>query len=114
MPKCKQQRQHDTVSIAAGMQIKVLECGDEATEAVALGGEVYDMCPRCATDAINQFSAVEIKHAQERDAAQLRQYSDLMATGSQVWAARPAVAEWFAVCAQQLDAIALDVLEGRL
>lgn len=114
MPACKQLRQHNTLSIAAGAQVKVLECGDEATETVALGGEVYDMCRRCATDAVNQFSAVEIKAAQERDAAQLRQYSEIMATGAEVWVSHPEVAGWFGACAVQLEAMAVDVLEGKL
>lgn len=114
MPTCKQMRQHDTVSIAAGAQVKVLECGNEATEAVALGGEVYDMCPRCATDAINQFSASVLKGAQENDAAQLRQYSEIMVTGADVWEAHPQVAAWFTECARQLEAMALDISEGKL
>lgn len=114
MPACKQLRQHDTISIAAGAQVKILECGDEATEKVALGGDVHDMCPRCASDAVKEFSAVEIKASQERDAASLRQYSEIMATGAEIWAARPEVAAWFAECARQLEAMALDVLEGKL
>ena len=114
MPICKQHRQHNVVSIATGAQVKVLECGDEATETVALGGEVYDMCRRCATDAVNQFSASVIKGAQENDAAQLRQYAKIMVTGADVWKAHPQVAAWFAECARQLEAMALDILEGKL
>ena len=114
MPACKQLRQHDTMSIAAGAGVKILECGDEATEKVALGGAVHDMCPRCASDAIKEFSAVEIKASQERDAVQLRQYSEIMATGAEIWAARPEIAGWFGACAVQLEAMAVDVLEGKL
>lgn len=86
----------------------------EATEKVSIDGEVHDMCPRCASESIKKFSAVEIRQSQERDAAQLRQYAGIMAHGVSVWSARPEVASWFNQCAEQLETMAVAVLEGNL
>jgi hypothetical protein len=114
MPLCGQQRVREMESFAAGAQEIAYTCDNNATEKVLLDGEVHDMCSQCASDAINEFSAVEIKRAQESDAAQLRQYADIMHTGSEAWAARPAVAKWFADCGIQLEGMAVDILEGKL
>lgn len=114
MPKCRQLRQYDAVSIAAGTQAKVLECENDTTEKVYVNGKVRDMCQRCASEAIKEFNAVEIKAAQERDAAQLRQYAGIMAHGVSVWSDRPEVASWFNQCAEQLETMAVAVLEGNL
>jgi hypothetical protein len=114
MPLCGQQRVREMESIAAGAQEVPYSCDNEATETVALDGELHKMCARCAGEAVNQFSAVEVRNAQERDAAQLRQYSAIMGQGAAVWTARPEIAQWFTDCAQQLEGMALGVLEGKL
>ena len=114
MTVCGQQRVREMESIAAGAQEIAYTCENNATETVVLDGEVYDMCPQCASDAINEFSAVQVKKAQESDAAQLRQYADIMHTGADAWAARPVVAKWFADCGIQLEDMAVDILEGKL
>jgi hypothetical protein len=114
MTVCGQQRVREMESIAAGAQEIAYTCENNATETVVLDGEVYDMCPQCASDAINEFSAVQVKKAQESDAAQLRQYSAIMGQGAAVWTARPEIAQWFMDCAQQLEGMALGVLEGKL
>lgn len=72
------------------------------------------MCPGCARETVDKFSGVEIKAAQERDAAQLRQYAGIMAHGVSVWSDRPEVASWFNQCAEQLETMAVAVLEGNL
>jgi hypothetical protein len=111
---CGQQRVREMESIAAGAQEIAYTCENNATEKVLLNDEVHDMCPQCASDAINEFSAIEIKKAQESDAAQLRQYADIMHTGAEIWASRPTVAKWFADCGIQLECMAVDILEGKL
>jgi hypothetical protein len=102
------------MSIATGAQVKVLECGEEATEKVVVNGEVHDMCRQCSTDAVNEYSGETINQAKARDAAQLRQHADAMALAAGIWAARPEIAGWFGACAVQLEAMAVDVLEGKL
>jgi hypothetical protein len=114
MPICGQQRVREMESIAAGMQEVPYTCSNEATEKVSLGDRIHDMCSECASDAVNDFSALAIKKSQERDAATLRQYADTMAAGVSVWASRPAIARWFEQCAIQLEELAVDVLEGKL
>jgi hypothetical protein len=114
MPICGQQRVREMESIAAGMQEVPYTCSNEATEKVSLGDRIHDMCRECASDAVNEFSAVQIKQAQEIDAAQLRQYADIMHTGASVWVSRPAIARWFEQCGIQLEELAVDILEGKL
>jgi hypothetical protein len=114
MTICKQRRRYNTMSIAAGAQIKIQECGEEATEKVVVNGEVHDMCRQCSTDAVNEYSGETINQAKARDAAQLRHHSEIMASAAEVWVSHPEVATWFAECAQQLEAMAVGVLEGRL
>lgn len=114
MPICGQQRVREMESIAAGIQQVPYTCANNATEKVSLGDRIHDMCPECASDAVNDFSAVQIKKAQQNDAAQLRQYANLMHTGADIWANRPAIARWFEQCGIQLEELAADVLEGKL
>lgn len=114
MPICGQQRVREMESIAAGMQQVPYTCSNEATEKVSLGDRIHDMCSECASDAVNEFSAVQIKQARDSDVAQLRQYADIMYTGASVWASRPSIARWFEQCGIQLEELAVDVLEGKL
>jgi hypothetical protein len=114
MPLCGQQRVREMESFAAGAQEITYVCDNKATEKVLLNGEVHDMCAECASDAINEFNAVEVKKAQESDAAHLRQYADIMHAGADAWVGRPTVAKWFADCGIQLEGMAVDILEGKL
>lgn len=84
-------RQQD--SVAVGPQERTYICGDLdrglATETVAVNGELKRMCPRCVGEFVKEFHARTFGH-------------------------RPVIADWFTRCAAQIEAMAADVIEGKL
>jgi hypothetical protein len=113
MPLCRQLREFERDSYASGPVSRVLECGEPATETVAIKGDLHDMCSRCAGEAVELFSAIRVAKGRENDAARLREISGHLARWAQDFAQRPGISAWFVECATILDGLATDVLEGR-
>lgn len=111
MEICKQLRQFEVKSIAAGAETKIQECGDEATETVLVNEELHKMCARCAGDAVKEFDGVEIAKEREAAAVLLRQWGD-EARGCAERSPKIATA-YLTQVSLDLDAMALDVMEGR-
>lgn len=109
-------RQQD--SVAVGPQERTYICGDLdrglATETVEVDGELRQMCPRCAGEFVKEFHAQHLATERSADATKLHSVADYHRVLARTFGHRPAVARWFTDCAASIEAMAADVIEGKL
>lgn len=105
-------------SVAIGPQERTYVCGDLdgglATETVAVGDELRQMCPRCAGEFVKEFHAQHLANERVNDSTKLHSVADYHHMLARTFGHRPEIAEWFTQCAVQIEAMAADVIEGNL
>ena len=117
---CQTLRVREGDSVAVGPQDREYICGEVdgylATEELIIDGEPVRMCARCAEEArdSDRYDTQDLLTNNATAASKLRDAANYLQMLAVALADRPSVAGWLGECSVQLEALATDIVEGKL